>query len=107
MDAGLCAGDLITHVNGTSVQGLLHIELVRLILTGGSSVTLSTVPLSNTSIRIGTRKLPGGGVGGVGYGEYHRPALYLVVIDVGQMRIVVVDRHCSANLATERQQNNS
>jgi len=68
MDAGLCAGDLITHVNGTSVQGLLHIELVRLILTGGSSVTLCTVPLSNTSIRIGTRKLPGGGVGGVGYG---------------------------------------
>ena len=58
MDAGLSAGDLITHVNGTSVQGLLHIELVRLILTGGSSVALRTVPLANTSIRIGARKVP-------------------------------------------------
>jgi microtubule-associated serine/threonine kinase len=67
MDAGLCAGDLITHVNGTSVQGLLHIELVRLILTGGSSVTLCTVPLANTSIRIGTRKLTGNVAGGIGY----------------------------------------
>ena len=65
MDAGLCAGDLITHVNGTSVQGLLHIELVRLILTGGSSVSLRTVPLSSTSIRIGARKVPNvaGGIG--------------------------------------------
>lgn len=56
MDAGLSAGDLITHVNDTSVQGLLHIELVRLILTGGSRITIRTVPLSSTSIRIGNRK---------------------------------------------------
>jgi len=65
MDAGLCAGDLITHVNGTSVQGLLHIELVRLILTGGASVALRTVPLASTSIRIGARKVPGA-VSGIG-----------------------------------------
>lgn len=58
MDAGLSAGDLITHVNGTSVQGLLHIELVRLILTGGVSVALRTIPLASTSIRIGARKVP-------------------------------------------------
>jgi len=65
MDAGLSAGDLITHVNGTSVQGLLHIELVRLILTGGASVALRTVPLASTSIRIGARKVPSvaGGIG--------------------------------------------
>lgn len=56
MDAGLSAGDLITHVNDTSVQGLLHIELVRLILTGGNRITIRTVPLSSTSIRIGNRK---------------------------------------------------
>jgi len=65
MDAGLSAGDLITHVNGTSVQGLLHIELVRLILTGGVSVALRTVPLASTSIRIGARKVPST-VGGIG-----------------------------------------
>jgi len=65
MDAGLSAGDLITHVNGTSVQGLLHIELVHLILTGGASVALRTVPLASTSIRIGARKVPSV-VGGVG-----------------------------------------
>jgi len=65
MDAGLSAGDLITHVNGTSVQGLLHIELVRLILTGGASVALRTVPLASTSIRIGARKVPSA-VSGIG-----------------------------------------
>ena len=79
MDAGLSAGDLITHVNGTSVQGLLHIELVRLILTGGVSVALRTVPLASTSIRIGARKMPSA-ISGVGmvcgpdmYGHEHMP----------------------------------
>jgi len=79
MDAGLSAGDLITHVNGTSVQGLLHIELVRLILTGGASVALRTIPLASTSIRIGARKMPSA-VGGIGmvcgpdmYGEEQMP----------------------------------
>ena len=31
-EAGLCAGDLITHVNGESVHGLVHTEVVELIL---------------------------------------------------------------------------
>lgn len=31
-DAGLSAGDLITHVNGESVHGLVHTEVVELIL---------------------------------------------------------------------------
>lgn len=39
-DAGLSAGDLITHVNGESVHGLVHTEVVELILrvrgTGGT-----------------------------------------------------------------------
>uniref|UniRef100_A0A8U7NZJ9 non-specific serine/threonine protein kinase n=1 Tax=Corvus moneduloides TaxID=1196302 RepID=A0A8U7NZJ9_CORMO len=40
-EAGLCAGDLITHVNGEPVHGLVHTEVVELILkvggTGGGS----------------------------------------------------------------------
>lgn len=31
-EAGLCAGDLITHVNGEPVNGLVHTEVVELIL---------------------------------------------------------------------------
>lgn len=31
-EAGLYAGDLITHVNGESVHGLVHTEVVELIL---------------------------------------------------------------------------
>ena len=31
-EADLCAGDLITHVNGESVHGLVHTEVVELIL---------------------------------------------------------------------------
>lgn len=34
-EAGLCAGDLITHVNGESVHGLVHTEVVELILKVG------------------------------------------------------------------------
>ena len=31
-EAGLRAGDLITHVNGESVQGLVHTEMIELLL---------------------------------------------------------------------------
>lgn len=31
-EAGLQAGDLITHVNGESVQGLVHPEMIELLL---------------------------------------------------------------------------
>lgn len=31
-EAGLRAGDLITYVNGESVQGLIHTEVVELLL---------------------------------------------------------------------------
>ncbi|CAB1317725.1 unnamed protein product [Coregonus sp. 'balchen'] len=41
-EVGLRAGDLITHVNGESVQGL-----------SGNKVTLQTTALENTSIKVG------------------------------------------------------
>ncbi|XP_041634136.1 microtubule-associated serine/threonine-protein kinase 1-like isoform X2 [Cheilinus undulatus] len=52
-DAGLRAGDLITHVNGESVHGLVHTEVVELILKSGNKVTVTTTPFENTSIKVG------------------------------------------------------
>ncbi|XP_064136838.1 microtubule-associated serine/threonine-protein kinase 1 [Loxodonta africana] len=52
-EAGLCAGDLITHVNGESVHGMVHPEVVELILKSGNKVAVTTTPFENTSIRIG------------------------------------------------------
>ncbi|XP_022046358.1 microtubule-associated serine/threonine-protein kinase 1-like isoform X2 [Acanthochromis polyacanthus] len=52
-DAGLSAGDLITHVNGESVHGLVHTEVVELILKSGNKVTVTTTPFENTSIKVG------------------------------------------------------
>uniref|UniRef100_A0AAQ5ZIN6 non-specific serine/threonine protein kinase n=1 Tax=Amphiprion ocellaris TaxID=80972 RepID=A0AAQ5ZIN6_AMPOC len=51
--AGLCTGDLITHVNGESVQGLVHPEMIELLLKSGSKVALQTIALENTSIKVG------------------------------------------------------
>lgn len=51
--AGLCTGDLITHVNGESVQGLVHPEMIELLLKSGSRVALQTIALENTSIKVG------------------------------------------------------
>ncbi|XP_042191768.1 microtubule-associated serine/threonine-protein kinase 2 [Callorhinchus milii] len=52
-DAGLRAGDLITHVNGEPVHGLVHTEVVEHILKSGNKVSISTTPFENTSIKIG------------------------------------------------------
>uniref|UniRef100_A0A3B3WI95 non-specific serine/threonine protein kinase n=1 Tax=Poecilia mexicana TaxID=48701 RepID=A0A3B3WI95_9TELE len=52
-EAGLKAGDLITHVNGESVHGLVHTEVVELILKSGNKVTVATTPFENTSIKVG------------------------------------------------------
>uniref|UniRef100_A0A9J7YHL0 non-specific serine/threonine protein kinase n=1 Tax=Cyprinus carpio carpio TaxID=630221 RepID=A0A9J7YHL0_CYPCA len=49
----ISAGDLITHVNGETVHGLLHTEVVELLLKSGSKVTISTTPFENTSIKTG------------------------------------------------------
>ncbi|XP_029003106.1 microtubule-associated serine/threonine-protein kinase 3-like isoform X3 [Betta splendens] len=51
--AGLRTGDLITHVNGESVQGLVHTEMIELLLKSGSKVALQTIALENTSIKVG------------------------------------------------------
>ncbi|XP_018429076.1 PREDICTED: microtubule-associated serine/threonine-protein kinase 1-like, partial [Nanorana parkeri] len=52
-EAGLCAGDLITHVNNEPVHGLVHTEVVELILKSGNKVLVTTTPFENTSIRTG------------------------------------------------------
>ncbi|XP_070601895.1 microtubule-associated serine/threonine-protein kinase 2 isoform X2 [Erythrolamprus reginae] len=52
-EAGLRAGDLITHVNGEPVHGLVHTEVVELVLKSGNKVSISTTPLENTSIKLG------------------------------------------------------
>ncbi|XP_054993898.1 microtubule-associated serine/threonine-protein kinase 2 isoform X2 [Sorex araneus] len=52
-EAGLHPGDLITHVNGEPVHGLVHTEVVELILKSGNKVSISTTPLENTSIKVG------------------------------------------------------
>ncbi|XP_034755679.1 microtubule-associated serine/threonine-protein kinase 1 isoform X1 [Etheostoma cragini] len=58
-EAGLCAGDLITHVNGESVHGLVHTEVVELILKSGNKVTVTTTPFENTSIKVGPARKAG------------------------------------------------
>ena len=60
-DAGLREGDLITHVNGEPTEGLLHVQVVSLILSGGSKVTIRAVPIDTTSIKMGGRKKPPNG----------------------------------------------
>uniref|UniRef100_A0A8C5F1B2 non-specific serine/threonine protein kinase n=1 Tax=Gopherus evgoodei TaxID=1825980 RepID=A0A8C5F1B2_9SAUR len=52
-EAGLRAGDLITHVNGESVLGLVHMDVVELLLKSGKKVALRTTALENTSIKVG------------------------------------------------------
>ncbi|XP_039591127.1 microtubule-associated serine/threonine-protein kinase 2 isoform X1 [Polypterus senegalus] len=52
-EAGLHQGDLITHVNGEPVNGLVHTEVVELILKSGSKVSIATTPFENTSIKVG------------------------------------------------------
>lgn len=44
-EAGLCAGDLITHVNGEPVHGLVHTEVVELILKVFCSLFILTCTL--------------------------------------------------------------
>ncbi|XP_077190019.1 microtubule-associated serine/threonine-protein kinase 2 isoform X3 [Paroedura picta] len=57
-EAGLREGDLITHVNGEPVHGLVHTEVVELILKSGNKVSISTTPFENTSIKVGPARKP-------------------------------------------------
>ncbi|XP_063575434.1 microtubule-associated serine/threonine-protein kinase 3 isoform X43 [Pongo abelii] len=52
-EAGLRAGDLITHINGESVLGLVHMDVVELLLKSGNKISLRTTALENTSIKVG------------------------------------------------------
>ncbi|KAM3841212.1 microtubule-associated serine/threonine-protein kinase 2 isoform 2-T2 [Vipera latastei] len=52
-EAGLREGDLITHVNGEPVHGLVHTEVVELVVKSGNKVSISTTPFENTSIKLG------------------------------------------------------
>ncbi|XP_075688154.1 microtubule-associated serine/threonine-protein kinase 2 [Rhinoderma darwinii] len=58
-EAGLREGDLITHVNGEPVHGLVHTEVVELILKSGNIVSISTTPFENTSIKVGPARKAG------------------------------------------------
>ncbi|XP_010185782.1 PREDICTED: microtubule-associated serine/threonine-protein kinase 4-like, partial [Mesitornis unicolor] len=51
--AGLKAGDLITHINGEPVHGLVHTEVIELLLKSGNKVAVTTTPFENTSIKTG------------------------------------------------------
>ncbi|XP_038661533.1 microtubule-associated serine/threonine-protein kinase 4-like isoform X4 [Scyliorhinus canicula] len=51
--AGLKAGNLITHVNSEPVLGLVHTEVVELLVKSGNKVAITTTPFENTSIRTG------------------------------------------------------
>src|SRR5690349_4284540 len=55
-EAGLRPNDVITHVNERPVAGLLHSEVVKLILSGSPKLSIRAVPCSETQIRIGGRR---------------------------------------------------
>lgn len=55
-EAGLRPGDLITHINGEPIQGLLHPQVLQLVLSGGDKINIRSTPLENTTIKTGGRK---------------------------------------------------
>ncbi|KAK4337224.1 hypothetical protein RND71_043730 [Anisodus tanguticus] len=55
-EAGLKTGDLITHINSEPLQGLLHHQVLQLVLSGSDTIQIRTTPLETTSIKSGGRK---------------------------------------------------
>lgn len=55
-EAGLRPNALITHINGEPIQGLLHHQVLQLVLSGGDKINIRTTPLENTSIKTGGRR---------------------------------------------------
>lgn len=55
-EAGLRPADLITHINGETVQGLYHTQVLQLLLGGAEHVSLRATPLEQTTIKTGGRK---------------------------------------------------
>ncbi|XP_077203400.1 microtubule-associated serine/threonine-protein kinase 4 isoform X7 [Paroedura picta] len=51
--AGLKADDLITHINGEPIHGLVHTEVIELLLKSGNKVSITTTSFENTSIKTG------------------------------------------------------
>ncbi|KAA3681912.1 microtubule-associated serine/threonine kinase [Paragonimus westermani] len=49
--AGLTEGDLITAVNGIPIPGMLHTQVVKLILQSGPELRLLTTPIQHSFIR--------------------------------------------------------
>jgi len=85
-EAGLRAGDVISHINGTAVQGLLHVQVVSLILSAGTEVRVQATPLSGTTIKVKVGRRPRlssvgratSGVRTVRLGRrHHRPSMSL------------------------------
>ncbi|KPM11848.1 microtubule-associated serine/threonine-protein kinase 1-like protein [Sarcoptes scabiei] len=54
-EAGLRPGDLITHINGEPIQGLLHHQVLKLMFSG-DVINIRTTPLENTTIKTGGRR---------------------------------------------------
>lgn len=61
-EAGLRAGDLVTHVNSEPVQGLLHTQVLQLLVSGGEAVTIRATALETTSIKTGGRRRDPGSI---------------------------------------------
>lgn len=55
-EAGLHPGDVLFRVNGTAVQGLLHVQVVSLILSHAHHVRIQVAPLASTTIKVCRRK---------------------------------------------------